>query len=207
MRSISNEADHRKKYPIKQFGRGFDLEILTTPLQGLYVAVSSGSSDQRGAFSRLYCEQELNEVLNGRRIVQINHSMTLSVGCVRGMHFQKPPYAEMKLVRCLRGRVLDVAVDLRSGSSSFLKWHAEELSPDSKRMLIIPEGFAHGFQVLERGSELLYLHTTAYAPQAEGGVSYADPRLDIRWPLPAVDVSDRDATHLPLSSDFKGIVL
>jgi dTDP-4-dehydrorhamnose 3,5-epimerase len=123
------------------------------------------------------------------------------------MHFQKSPYAEMKLVRCLRGRVWDVAVDLRAGSPTFLKWHAEELTPDNARMLVIPEGCAHGFQVLEDNSEILYLHSAPYIPEAEGGVLYDDPRLGIRWPLPVADVSVRDLEHEPIALNFSGIVV
>jgi dTDP-4-dehydrorhamnose 3,5-epimerase len=121
------------------------------------------------------------------------------------MHFQNPPHAEMKLVRCLKGRVWDVAVDLRSGSPTFLRWHAEELAPEGARMLVIPEGCAHGFQALEPESELLYLHTAFYAPEAEGGVSYADPRLAITWPLPVSDLSPRDRSQPPIDHDFRGI--
>ena len=128
-----------------------------------------------------------------------------AVGAVRGLHFQLAPHAEMKLVRCLKGRVWDVAVDLRAGSPTFLQWHAETLSPDTMRMIVIPEGFAHGFQVLEPDSELLYLHTAAYNADAERAVRYDDPRLGIRWPLPVTQTSLRDAAHPPLGADFIGV--
>lgn len=161
--------------------------------------------DARGAFARLYCEHELAPVIAHRRIVQVNLSRTTHVGAVRGMHFQYPPHREMKLIRCLRGRVWDVAVDLRRRSSTFLKWHAEVLSPEGAAMLVIPEGCAHGFQVLEPESELLYLHTAAYAPDAEGGVRADDGRLGIAWPLPVSHLSARDAAHLPLGDAFRGV--
>ena len=112
----------------------------------------------------------------------------------------------MKLVRCLKGAVWDVAVDLRSGSPTFLRWHAEELTAHNARMLVIPEGCAHGFQVLEADSELLYLHTAAYAVDAEGGVAYDDPRLAIQWPHPVAELSDRDRNHAPIAPEFAGIV-
>lgn len=121
------------------------------------------------------------------------------------MHFQHPPYAEVKFVRCLRGRVWDVAVDLRAGSPTFLRWHAEELSPENAHMLVIPEGCAHGFQTLEADTELLYLHTTAYTPGAEGGVRYDDPAIGIRWPLPAANISSRDTGHAWIATDFTGL--
>lgn len=168
--------------------------VETTPFQ-----------DSRGAFARWYCERELAEIIGNRQIVQINHSRTVAMGAVRGLHFQKPPHAEMKLVRCIKGRVWDVAVDLRQGSPTYLKWHAEELSPENARMMVIPEGFAHGFQVLEPESELLYLHTAFYAPEFEGGVRLDDPALDISWPLPFADVSERDQSHPLIDQDFVGL--
>lgn len=163
--------------------------------------------DYRGAFARLFCDRELADVCGARSIVQINHSRTSTVGAVRGMHFQYAPHAEMKFVRCLRGRVWDVALDLRRGSPTFLNWHGEDLSPERGNMLVIPEGCAHGFQVLEPDSELLYFHTAHYAKSAEGGVRFDDPAVGIGWPLPVVDLSQRDRTHPLLDAAFAGIVL
>ncbi len=164
-------------------------------------------TDHRGSFARLYCARELAEVIGERNIVQINHSCTTAVGAVRGLHFQRPPFAEMKLVRCLKGRVWDLAADLRTGSPTFLQWHAEELTPGNARMLVIPEGCAHGFQVLEANSELLYLHTAFHTPEAEDGVPYNDARLAINWPLPVTDLSRRDAGHNAIAPDFIGLAL
>lgn len=186
---------------------GQGMKILETPIVGLKVVETTPYLDARGAFARLYCERELADIIGNRRIVQINHSRTIHVGAVRGLHFQYPPHAEMKLVRCLKGRVWDVAVDLRQGSPTFLCWHAEELTPANARMMVIPEGFAHGFQVLEAESELLYLHTAFYTPEAESGLRHDDPRLGIHWPLPVSDLSARDAAHPLVSADFKGIAL
>jgi dTDP-4-dehydrorhamnose 3,5-epimerase len=183
------------------------MNIHSTPLAGLVVVETTPHKDQRGVFTRLYCERELAELMGNRHILQINHSRTTQIGALRGLHFQYPPHAEMKLVRCLKGRVWDVAVDLRVNSSTFLRWHAEELTPENNRMMVIPEGFAHGFQVLEAESELLYLHTAFYIPTAEGGVRYDDPRLAIQWPLPISDLSARDANHPLLAPDFSGIFL
>lgn len=183
------------------------MNILRTPIDGLMVIEATPHIDARGAFARLYCERELAEVIGQRRIVQINHSRTTQVGALRGLHFQYPPHAEMKLVRCIKGRVWDVAVDLRQGSPTFLRWHAEELTGDNQRMMLIPEGFAHGFQVLEAESELLYLHTAFYAPEAEGGLRHDDPRLGIRWPLSVSDLSARDASHPLIDASFQGIAL
>ena len=179
--------------------------IRPAPLAGVMVVERTSFDDQRGAFTRCYCERELKEIMGARRIVQINHSRTRAAGAVRGMHYQRPPHAEMKLVRCLAGRVWDVAVDLRAGSPTFLRWHAEELSAGNTRMLVIPEGCAHGFQALEEDSTLLYLHTEFYAPEFEGGVRHDDPRLGIPWPLPPTDISERDRGHPQLTRDFAGI--
>lgn len=171
------------------------------------VAESQAYKDERGAFARLFCEQALSSVLGGRKIVQINHSCTEAVGAVRGLHFQYAPYAEMKLVRCLKGKVWDVAVDLRHQSINYKRWYAQVLSPQNAHMMVIPEGFAHGFQVLETGSELLYLHTAFYKPEAEGGVRYDDPELSIAWPLPVTDISARDSSHVFIDTSFRGIAL
>lgn len=181
------------------------MNITRTAIDGVVVVEVTPFADARGAFTRLYCERELAEVIGMRRIVQINHSRTHAVGAVRGLHFQRAPHAEMKLVRCLKGKVWDIAVDLRAGSPTFRAWHAEELDAERARMLVIPEGCAHGFQVLAPESELLYLHTAFYTPASEGGVRHDDPRLAIRWPLATTDISPRDTTHPLLAADFHGL--
>jgi len=181
------------------------MNILPTPILGLMVIETVPNVDTRGVFGRLYCEQELNALIGHRKIMQINHSRTVNIGAVRGMHFQRHPHAEMKLVRCLKGRVWDVAVDLRHGSPTFLHWHAEELTPKNGRMMVIPEGFAHGFQVLEPDSELLYLHTAPHKPSAEGGLLHSDPKLGIHWPLNVTDLSERDAAHPLIDEEFQGV--
>ena len=126
---------------------------------------------------------------------------------MRGLHYQRPPHAEMKLVRCLSGRVWDVALDLRHNSPTFMQWHAEELSCDNACMLIIPEGCAHGFQTLEPACELLYLHTAAYEKSAEGGVRHDDPRAGIAWPIAITEISERDRSLPLLPPMFSGIPL
>jgi len=181
------------------------MKLVETPIKGVMVTKTSRISDNRGAFSRLFCEQELKHALADRHIVQINHSRTSRIGAVRGMHFQYAPHAEMKMVRCLKGKVWDVAVDLRQNSSTFLHWHAVELSPDNAEMMVIQEGCAHGFQVLEADSELLYLHTAAYVPSAEGGLRHDDPLLAINWPIGVADLSDRDRLHPLLKDDYCGV--
>jgi dTDP-4-dehydrorhamnose 3,5-epimerase len=183
------------------------MRLIETNIAGAWIIESKAFQDNRGAFSRLFCTQELQDIVNPRTIVQINHSKTHRVGAVRGMHFQSPPRAEMKIVRCLKGRVFDVAVDLRQGSHTFLKWTAIELTPESNSAFVIPEGCAHGFQVLEEDSELLYLHTMFYTPGIEGGIRFDDPIIGVKWPLLPIDLSSRDLSHPFLTKEFKGIVL
>lgn len=183
------------------------MKILATRIPGVFVVDTEPFSDHRGWFYRAFCQDELGEIFEDRQIVQVNVSRTEALGAIRGLHFQYPPHAEMKLVRCLRGAVWDVALDLRKGSETFLQWHAERLSQDNARMIVIPEGCAHGFQVLEPGSELLYLHTAPYQPQAEGGVRFNDPRVGITWPLPPSDLSKRDISHPLITDSFEGIIL
>ena len=171
------------------------MKLFPTKIEGVSVAKSDRISDNRGAFMRLFCDRELESILGDRKIVQINHSKTVEVGTIRGLHFQNEPHAEMKLIRCLKGKVFDVAIDIRKDSATYLQWHAEELSAENGNMLIIPEGCAHGFQVLEQDSELLYLHTAHYAPKSEGGFMYNDPAIGIKWPLEVTVISDRDLKY------------
>ena len=123
------------------------------------------------------------------------------------MHFQHPPHAETKFVSCLRGEVFDVAVDLRQGSPTFLRWHAEILSAGNHKTLMIPEGFAHGVQTLTEDCEMLYFHTAAYQPGAECGLNAKDPRLNIRWPEAITELSPRDAAHPLVTEDFSGVTV
>ncbi|MDM8546566.1 dTDP-4-dehydrorhamnose 3,5-epimerase [Candidatus Venteria ishoeyi] len=183
------------------------MKIIATPLDDVFVVESERFSDQRGSFARFFCTQELASVLGLRHIKQINHSITLQQGTIRGMHFQYPPHAEMKMVRCIKGEVFDVAVDLRTDSKNFLHWHGEILNPENNKMMLIPEGFAHGFQTLSTDTELLYLHTAAYAPQYEGGIAFDDPALNISWPLALTDCSERDRQHKRIDNQFTGIAL
>lgn len=179
--------------------------LANTPLAGLSLLTRRPIGDQRGYLERLFCRTELADRLEGRGIEQINYTLTAKAGTVRGMHFQYPPHAEMKLVTCLKGEVFDVAVDLRRHSPSFLCWHAERLSATNRRTLVIPEGFAHGFQALADDCEVLYLHTAAYHADAEGALNALDPRLGITWPLPVGDQSDRDQAHPFLDESFAGV--
>jgi dTDP-4-dehydrorhamnose 3,5-epimerase len=179
--------------------------ILDLPIQGLKLLQRNPIGDHRGYLERMFCSEELKPLIPGKSIVQINHSFTAMHGAVRGLHFQYPPHAETKFVSCLHGEIFDVAVDLRRDSPTFLHWHAEILSADNHKTLVVPDGFAHGFQTLTKDCELLYLHTSAYHEDAEGGLNARDPRLDIQWPLPIAEQSTRDAAHPFVSNDFRGI--
>ncbi len=181
----------------------FDFE--ETRLAGLYRIKRKPISDHRGFFERLFCVEEYKDVGLAHPIVQINHTLTRQKGAVRGMHFQYPPYSECKIVTCVRGEILDVAVDIRKGSPTFLQWHAEPLSEENQTSLFIPEGFAHGFQTLKDDSELLYLHSALYQSEAEGALNVQDPRLAIDWPLGITEISERDRQHPMIDMNFTGI--
>jgi dTDP-4-dehydrorhamnose 3,5-epimerase len=176
-------------------------------LPGLKRVERQRLGDARGFLARLFCAEELANIGWNQPIVQINHSYTARRSTVRGMHFQLPPHAEMKLVSCIRGEVWDVAVDVRAGSKTFLHWRAEPLSEDNRRALLIPQGFAHGFQALTDDVELLYCHSAAYNAESEKALNATDPRLAIAWPLPITEFSARDAQHAMLSDRFAGVVL
>lgn len=180
------------------------LQIEPLAIDGAALVTSRAFKDARGSFARFFCETELQPLLGGRRIVAVNCSQSDHVGTVRGLHFQHAPHGEMKLVRCLAGRVFDVIVDVRAHAPTFLHSVSVELDPASFRMLVIPEGFAHGFQVLEGPATLLYLHTAPHMPEAEGGLCPTDPRLGIDWPLPVACLSDRDAGFPLLDDTFRG---
>lgn len=176
-----------------------------TSLAGSYVIDLEPFSDERGWFARYYCKNEFQQIGHEQEWVQLNHSFTTHKGTVRGMHFQLPPFKEIKMVRCIAGAIFDVIVDVRKDSPTFLKWTGVELSSANRKMLYIPEGFAHGFQALTDNCELIYHHSAFYTPGAEGGIRYDDPAIGIDWPLPVINISARDASHPYLHEHFKGI--
>lgn len=181
--------------------------VTDLPLLGLKLVERQRIGDKRGFLSRLFCADELATVGWKKPIVQINLTHTAKRGTVRGMHFQQPPHAEMKLVSCIRGEVCDVVVDVRANSPTFLRWHAERLSADNGLGLLIPEGFAHGFQTLTDEVDLLYCHSASYCPLAEAGLNPQDTRLAIHWPLAITDLSPRDTAHPLIDIEFIGVFL
>jgi dTDP-4-dehydrorhamnose 3,5-epimerase len=169
--------------------------LTSLPIAGVRVVERRVLQDSRGFFSRLFCAEEL--AMAGWRgpVAQINHTLTRQAGSVRGLHFQRPPHAETKLVSCLAGEVWDVVVDLRRESPTYLQWHAQVLSADNRLALLIPEGVAHGFQTLSADAQLLYLHSHPHAPEAEDGLNPMDERLAIAWPQAITMMSERDRQH------------
>ena len=180
------------------------VKIQDTSIEGVSILHRSPLTDSRGFFERMFCHNELLSIMHSRSINQVNRTVTVKRGTLRGLHFQHPPYSELKLVSCLRGEVYDVAVDLRRDSPTFLKWHAEILSCKNNLSVIIPEGFAHGFQTLTEDCEMIYFHTAEFHAAAEGGVNSLDPRLAIKWPEVVTDRSSRDAAIAFLENDFEG---
>ena len=180
------------------------LNIISTSLDGLFLLEPNRFIDERGSFSRIYCEEELKEV-SDISIKQINHSITEKKGTVRGMHFQYEPNAEIKMVKCIKGKVFDVVVDIRENSPTFLKNFSIELTAENQKTIYIPKGFAHGFQTLEDNTELLYLHSTIYTPSHEGALNIIDPLLNIKWPFDIINLSKKDDKHKFIDNSFKGI--
>jgi dTDP-4-dehydrorhamnose 3,5-epimerase len=171
------------------------LSAVHRPFDGVTLLARTPSEDHRGVFDRLYCSEELSGFIGGRNIAQANRSVTRRKGVVRGMHFQAEPYAETKIIACLRGEVFDVAIDMRPSSPTYLRWYGAILSAQNARSMVISEGFAHGFQTLSEDCEMLYLHTAPFQAEAERGVRPTDPAVNIDWPLPITELSPRDAGH------------
>lgn len=169
------------------------MKVTPLPLSGAYLIDLEPRGDARGFFARMFCVDEFAEYDLETRWVQCNTSYTSFAGTIRGMHFQRPPKAEVKLVRCLRGEIWDVIVDLRHGSPTYGQWHGERLDDHNRSMMYVPQGFAHGFQTLTDNVELLYFHSASYSKAHEGGLRWDDATVSIAWPLERTNQSDRDA--------------
>lgn len=163
-----------------------------TPLSDLFIVNRNKFTDHRGHFSRIFCSEEFLELGFKDPIKQINYSHTKQAGTIRGMHFQNKPFQEIKIVSCIKGKVFDVAVDMRRDSATYLQWHAEILSEDNNKSLFIPKGFAHGFQSLTENSELVYLHSEKYSKEFEVGINAFDGKINIKWPVEVTDISTKD---------------
>lgn len=186
---------------------GAKLSISSTQLPGVMLIKSERYLDERGSFSRWFCQNTLKQWMDGQSIQQINHSVNLARGAVRGMHFLHPPVREFKLVRCIRGAICDAVLDLRQGSATFLQHQLFELDEHNDQMLLIPPGCGHGFQALQDNSQLLYLHSAEYRSDYDGGCRVDDPKVNICWPLPVTRISSRDLEFDLLSDEFEGLIL
>lgn len=174
-------------------------------IAGIKVITPEPFYDERGSFSRIFCQKELSNIKEKLIIEQINHSYTKKKGTIRGLHFQYPPHSEIKIVRCTKGKIFDVAVDLRKGSKTFLKYHGEILSAKNQKMLVVPEGFAHGFQTIEDDSEIIYFNTKSYSKEVEGALKFDDPKINIQWPTKITIFSQKDASNPYIDESFVGI--
>jgi dTDP-4-dehydrorhamnose 3,5-epimerase len=184
------------------------MRMIATPIDGVWEVESDAHRDRRGSLTRLFCAdafEAAGALPAGQRFVQVNLALTTLRGTVRGMHVQRAPALEHKLVRCLRGRIWDVAVDLRRGSPTFSRWHGVELDGGRSHALLLPPGCAHGFQALTDDVQLLYHHGAAWSPEHEAGVRHDDPRLAIRWPLPVTVLSPRDAAFPLITDAFEAV--
>lgn len=181
------------------------MEFIQADIKGIYIIQLKKLEDERGLFARTYCKKEFKQIGFDKEFVQFNHSFNKHKGTIRGMHFQNAPYAETKLIRCIQGAVYDVAIDLRKGSSTFLQYFEIELTAENMMSILIPEGFAHGFQTLEDNSALIYHHTQYYTQEAGAGFRFNDPALNINWKLPPVKVSEKDKSYKLIDNNFKGL--
>jgi dTDP-4-dehydrorhamnose 3,5-epimerase len=163
-----------------------------TKLKGAFVIDLDKRGDDRGFFARVFCREEFEEHGLNPFVAQANTSYSRNRGTLRGMHYQRPPHAEAKLVRCTRGVLYDVIVDLRADSPTFSEWIGVELSASNYRMLYVPEGFGHGFQTLVDDTEVTYLVSNFYAPHSEAGVRFDDPAFGIDWPVEVTVMSEKD---------------
>jgi dTDP-4-dehydrorhamnose 3,5-epimerase len=179
--------------------------FIPLPFKGAYIIEPEVYHDERGSFYRFFCADEFRQIGHNKPWVQLNHSYTKSKATVRGLHFQLPPHTEIKMVKCIVGKILDIIVDLRKGSSTYLQWTGAEISADNRRMMYIPEGFAHGFQTLTDDCEMIYHHSEVYTKDAERGIRFDDPVINIKWPLPPLHTSARDLQFPLITKQFQGI--
>lgn len=178
------------------------MKFTETPLKGAFLIDLEKREDERGFFARAFCVNEFKQHDLDANIVQINNSLSVDKGTLRGMHYQLAPKAETKIVRCIKGALFDVIVDLRKDSPTFLKWFGAEITADNRRMMYVPKGFAHGFITLEPHTEAFYMVTEFYAPEMERGIRYNDPALAIEWPIEPVVVSDKDLKHPDFNESY-----
>lgn len=180
------------------------MKFTETRLKGAFIITPDLIEDERGFFARTFCRREFEEHGLNPHLVQCNISFNIAKGTLRGMHYQTHPHAEAKLIRCTAGAIYDVVIDLRAQSPTFRQWFGAELSAENRRMLYVPEGFAHGYQTLTDNAELIYHHSAFHSPKHEGGIRFDDPALNIAWPWPVSAISPKDQYYPLIDSAFKG---
>jgi len=173
-----------------------------TKLNGAYTIDLDKREDERGFFARLFCINEFDGEGMDRNVVQINNSLSKDKGTLRGIHYQLNPKAETKIVRCIKGSLWDVIVDLRPDSPTFLQWFGETLSAENRRMMFVPKGFGHGFITLEPDTEAIYLVTEFYSPEHERGLRWNDPNIGIEWPIEPLIISEKDKHHKDFNINY-----
>ena len=183
------------------------MKFTPLPLAGAHLIELEKRGDDRGFFARFFCETEFAQHGLSANFVQINNSLTAKQGTLRGMHYQLPPAAEVKVVRCIRGALYDVILDLRPHRPTFGQSYGAELSAENRTMMYVPEGFAHGFLTLEPDTEALYLVSATYAPTAERGIRFNDPKFCIKWPVPPTELSDKDQKWPDYDPEYHGAAL
>lgn len=181
------------------------MKFINTNFEDLWVIETESKSDARGFLTRLFCKNEFEKINFHKEFVQENLTLTKNKGTFRGFHYQLPPHSEAKLVRCIMGRVLDIVIDLRKDSKTFLNSFAIELDSSKLNMILIPEGFAHGFQTLTDNCMMLYLHSNFYNASFERGIRFDDQLVNIELPLSVTDISERDKNHPLIQKEFEGV--
>jgi dTDP-4-dehydrorhamnose 3,5-epimerase len=181
------------------------MKFYETKLKGAFIIDLEPYIDERGLFARVYCQEEFKQIGHHKPFVQINHSINMKKAIFRGLHYQKPPFSEIKLIRCIAGKVFDVIVDIREGSDTFLQHIGIELSGENMKMIYVPEGFAHGFITQEDNTQLIYHHTSFYNPEFEGGLRYDDPQLKLKLPAKPLIISEKDKSYRFIEDSFMGI--
>lgn len=178
------------------------MKFIKSIIKDVFIIEPDTHYDERGMFSRIYCKNDLKFNNLNKDFVQVNHSLTLKKGTIRGLHFQVSPYEESKLIKCINGKVFDVVVDMRVNSYTFCNWVSVELSKENMKMVYIPEGCAHGFQTLEDNCELLYFHSNYYNPESERTIYFRNKQININWPLEVTEISLKDNQPKDFFEDF-----
>ena len=168
------------------------MKFIKNKIKGSFVIELDKKDDQRGFFARYFCTHEFRKKNLTNKFIQINNSLTLKKGTIRGMHYQKKPFQEVKIIRCISGKIFDVIVDLRRGSNSYLNWYGLELNNDNRKMLYVPKGCAHGFLTLTNNCEIIYLVSKEYSPNHEMGLRFDDPKIKINWPNKIIHAAEKD---------------